>query len=288
MNIAWIQSGQNRDGGWGYSRSKSSRTEPTAFALLAHIAAAALSQESFRHGVAWLRSCQRTDGGWAVSPGVNQSTSVTALPLLLPDFCLPDSCRRAAAFWLAAQTGRESSWTARLRSVLINGKSDDYISGDGWPWVPGTAGWTEPTCFAMLALSKYLRLQPDKSIRDRVDAGRTYLLARRCADGGWNHGSSQALGYDIGSYPESTGLALTALAGVRDPRIDASVAKALTEAQQTSSAIARNWLTIGLAAHGRRIDPLPGAAYHHGSTVVEASVAVLADAARNGRNVLLT
>jgi hypothetical protein len=287
MNIAWIQSGQNRDGGWGYSRGKSSRTEPTAFALLAHTGADAVSQESFWNGVEWLRSCQRTDGGWAVSPGVNQSTSVTALPLLLPDFCLPEDRRRAAARWLAAQTGRESSWAARLRSVLTNGNSDDYVSGDGWPWVPGTAGWAEPTCYAMLALSKYLRSQPDKAIRDRIDAGRTFLLARRCADGGWNHGSSQALGYDIGSYPETTGMALAALAGIRDRRIDDSVAKASTEARQTSSTIARNWLTIGLAAHDHRIDPLPGSASHHGSTVVEASVAILADAARNGRNVLL-
>jgi hypothetical protein len=288
MNLAWIQSGQNRDGGWGYSRGSSSRTEPTAFALLAHVAANAFSPESFRHGVEWLRACQRNDGGWAVSPAVNQSTSVTALPLLLPDFCLPDARRRAAASWLAVQSGRESSWAARLRAVLINGKADDYISGDGWPWVPGTAGWVEPTCFAILALSKYLRSQPDKTVQERINSGRTYLLARHCADGGWNHGSSQALGYDTGSYPESTGLALAALIGVRDARIDNAVAKALREAPQTSSAIARNWLTIGLVAHGQHIDPLPEAASQHGPTVVEASVAILAEAARNGRSVLLT
>ena len=85
-----------------------------------------------------------------------------------------------------------------------------------------------------------------------------YLLSRMCADGGWNHGSSQALGRDGDSYPETTGIALLALRAAGSvPANRAQLGRARAAARRhlaicrTAEGIA--WLRMGLAAHGENV-----------------------------------
>jgi hypothetical protein len=69
-----------------------------------------------------------------------------------------------------------------------------------------------------------------------------------CAEGGWNHGATNAWGYDMAPYPETTGMALLALRGVRAPQMDRAIAAA-RRFLSTRSADGQNWLRLGLGAH---------------------------------------
>lgn len=269
LDPARLWAGQNRDGGWGYRNGTSSATEATLFAILALAATSSdssspaacpsdrLSQcaQALDQGIQYLKSRQRSDGGWAPRDIVDQSTWVTALPLLLPASLQANFGIPRAVDWLVGQTGRESGWVYRLRLFLMGTDSGSSNVSPGWPWYPETAAWVSPTALTLLALRKLESrkasplIKTSPAVKDRCEQGRDYLLARRCADGGWNHGSTRALGYDGPSYPETTGVALLALRGVAG--LDASLERAERHAADAKSLEAASWLRLGLAAHGR-------------------------------------
>lgn len=272
---------QNPDGGWPYRPGGSSWVEPTAYALLAlgddpQAAAAA------RRARAWLAKLERPDGGWPPRPDVDQSTWVTALVLLL-DAGRGELGPRALA-WVMGQTGRESTLLHRVRMRLLGASSEYEAAPPAWPWYPGTAAWVVPTSLTMLALRKVQNRRPDPRVAARIEEGRRFLLVRRCADGGWNHGSSRALGVQSNSYPETTGLALLALDGVPPERLKSSLHTAERHLQNCRSGEGVAWLVMGLLAHGRSV--LPGSVIRV-ATLVDAALLVLARRAAEGHNALL-
>ena len=275
---------QNNDGGWGYRRDGSSWTEPTCYALLALASVKLSSSDAAQRGLRWLASRQRADGGWAPRDGVDESTWVTALMLLLP----PDQAlgvdRTRASQWLLMQTGRESGLVHRLRLLLLGLGADPTQRFDGWPWYPGTAAWVVPTALTLLALEKFDRSRSDSVVQKRIGEARSFLLARRCRDGGWNHGSTHALGYDSDSYPETTGLALLALHGATPSQLGTALDLGERHLRESQSLDATSWLTLGLMAHGRT--PAVGAVIPHQGTVPIA-LGALAEAARQGRNLFV-
>jgi hypothetical protein len=105
-----------------------------------------------------------------------------------------------------------------------------------------------------MAFGRALRRGESNSLRNRLNSGHEYLAAHVCADGGWNHGSSRALGRDVDSYPETTGIALTALRQSPDRRLierGKAAAHRHLAACRTAEGIA--WLRMGLAAHGETL-----------------------------------
>jgi squalene cyclase len=242
---------QNRDGGWAYNKG-CSWTEPTAFVLLAQTATQ-IDRPSFEAGLKFLRSTQRSDGGWSPHPDVAESTWVTALAALMPEEAIGAERLKQALEWLEGQTGRESSWSYRIQQVIHGIHEKDP---EGWPWFPGTAAWVIPTSLGILAFERALRRGENSRLRDRVNSAREFLFGRMCADGGWNHGANRALGRDGDSYPETTGIALTALR--RAPQT-ANVERAKQAARRhlaacrTAEGVA--WLRMGLAAHGEVATP---------------------------------
>ena len=271
---------QNGDGGWGY-RGANSWTEPTCYAVMALGVAGLSSSPEARRGLQWIVKRQRKDGGWPPRDGVDESTWVTALVLLVDGISEPQA--KSGADWLQAQTGRESSLVYRLRMRLL-GVRLESPGFEGWPWFPGTAAWVTPTALSILALEKIARRTPTDALRGRIDLGQRFLLERRCRDGGWNHGSTKALGYDSDSYPETTGAALLALHGRRTADLERSEAVARAELQNCASAEAASWLRLGLIARGQNPEPVHPAG--HGGTV-ETALALLADAAAGGKNAFL-
>ena len=226
------------DGGWGYGGSAAC-TEPTAWAILA-LRAAADKTTGLAKAETWLRKTQRSDGGWAPRPEVDISTWVSSLGLLALPGNLP------AWQWLMAQTGRDSRLTQRVREWML-GVTSEYDSADAaWSWYPETASWVGPTAYAILALRGAKR--PEAA--DRIAAGQRFLVSRRCRDGGWNHGSARALGYEAHSYPEMTGLALSALAGTK--HAESAKSNALVQLPECRTAEGVAWLQLGLAAVGVR------------------------------------
>ncbi|HEX4274330.1 MAG TPA: prenyltransferase/squalene oxidase repeat-containing protein [Bryobacteraceae bacterium] len=268
------RSRQNRDGGWAYNKG-CSWTEPTAFVLLAQTVTQ-VDRRSFEAGLKFLRSTQRRDGGWSPQPDVAESTWVTALAVLLPEETVGADRMKRALAWLEGQTGRESSWSYKFQ-MWRNGDKEKYP--DGWPWFPGAAAWVIPTSLGILAFKRALRRGEDREWRKRVDLGAEFLFGRVCADGGWNHGSNRALGRDGDSYPETTGIALTALAGApRSEIIRRAITRGRRHLAECRTAEGIAWLRMGLAAHGEPVDVTPAAAPR---TTLDAALTAIASANRN-------
>jgi len=264
---------QNPDGGWPY-RAGSSWTEPTVFASLALASEGEVYSQAVGRGLNWLRANQRRDGGFAPRPLVEDCTWVTALVLLLPAPMLARFHARGALDWLLSKTGRESSWVQGLRVAMISGRVDRGAP-EGWPWFPDTAAWVSPTSFAILALRKASQRDPRDEIRDRIQRGQEFLMSSVCEDGGWNHGSTKALGYEAPSYPETTGLALLALDDLPPSRVARSVERAKQYLQATRSLEAASWLHLGLLAHRQAFPPAPTYATRSRSTQEVALAAIL-------------
>jgi hypothetical protein len=282
--LANIRAVQNPDGGWPY-RKGGSWTEPTVFALLAHLAARTAAPRS-SEALAWLCGAQQSDGGWTPRRSVDHSTWVTALVALLPAEAIGAAPHARAVNWLLSNTGMESSPIYRWREIVLNGKPPQGPDLSGWPWFPGTAAWVTPTCLGILALKKCYWRQPSSDLRERIDKAQSFLLSRRCADGGWNHGSQRALGYDLDSYPETTGQALLALAGTDPARLQDSFRLAQRFFREHRSAGGAAWLRLGLLAYQQ----VPAGAPLFNKpcrTVVDSALTVIASAAEQGYNVFL-
>ena len=283
MSVEKIVSKQNPDGGWPYVAGVS-WTEPTVYAVLALLAAGEM--EPARRGLNWLRAGELADGGWPPQASVDESTWVTSLVALVPEEHLgPDVHSRAIA-WLTSCKGEESRPMYRFHEWLSGNPRSREQEFPGWPWVPGTAAWVAPTSLAILALDKEQRRRPSETIAARIEEGRQFLLMRMCREGGWNHGSVRALGYESNPYPETTGLALAALRGVQAPELSRAIPVARQFLAACRSADALNWLRLGLMAHGQLQPGLCPAAPMTYRTVPETSLNLLVAEAQVGRQVL--
>jgi hypothetical protein len=284
MTIGILAGKQNRDGGWPYVRG-SSWTEPTVYAVLALLAAG--ETEPAKRGLRWIRATERPGGGWPPQAGIEQSTWVSALVALLPPEHLGAGAHARAIAWLLETTGRESTPAYRLREWLLGNPRPPEQEFPGWPWIPDAAAWVGPTSIAVLALDKEYRRRPLPAIRERIDSGRRFLLARMCREGGWNHGSVRALGYESRPYPETTGMALAALRGVQSSGTERGLAVARRFLGECRSADALNWLRLGLLAHGQ----LPAGYCHpvavENRTLPDTSLGLLVAEAEKGRDFFL-
>ncbi|MGC9947040.1 MAG: prenyltransferase/squalene oxidase repeat-containing protein [Bryobacteraceae bacterium] len=279
-----IRSAQNPDGGWPY-RKGGSWTEPTVYALLAHQAGRTAAP---RHAeaLAWLGSAQQSDGGWTPRRSVDRSTWVTALAALLPPETIGAARHARAVEWLLGERGLESSTMLHLSEFLRYGRLPEGPDLSGWPWFPGSAAWVTPTCLGLLALKKCYWRRPSSDLRERIAAAQAFLLSRRCADGGWNHGSQQSRGYNSDSYPETTGQALLALAGTDAGKLEDTFLLAQRFLREQRSSGGAAWLRLGLLAHqqspaGAPLFQMPC------RTVPDTALTFLAAAAEQGYNVFL-
>jgi hypothetical protein len=283
MDLSSLLAEQNADGGWGYQGDGSS-TEPTAFALLALSVAGCGQTVAAERAVQWLAASQRSDGGWPPRRNVDQSTWVTALPMLLPKRMRAQFHIDRAKEWVLSRQGRESTWSERLKNYLLGSHNPLDTSQVGWPFFPDTAAWVAPTAFTVLGLERF---SSDHRAQLRCRLGRAFLFSRMCRDGGWNHGSSRVLGYDLWSYPEVTGLALLALHEEKRNILERSLSEAEQQLSQVRSREARCWLQLGLLAHGQPASSNLGDV-RPARTVMELALTTLAHAAVRGNNIFLS
>ncbi|HTT65563.1 MAG TPA: prenyltransferase/squalene oxidase repeat-containing protein [Bryobacteraceae bacterium] len=276
-----LRGSQSPDGGWPYRGVGPSWTEPTAYALLALMTRGS-DPEPVAKGVAWLKAAQRPDGGWAPQPAIRESTWVTAVTVLLGPAALGEDSYLRGISWIAQQTGADTNLFSRVREFLI-GRPRGY---PGWPFFPRTSAWVTPTALSMLALRQAANAVATAQFRARLDMGASFLLAHACSQGGWNYGAARAAGYDAESYPETTGVALLALAGRDGPEIRKACRRAQEMLSGCRTSEGESWLRLGLQAHGQLPSgaPLPVCPTR---TVQDASLALLASAALAGWNVFL-
>ncbi len=197
---------QNDDGGWSVDGSGQSQTEATALAVLA---AGATTPGS--RGVEWLSDHQRPDGAWPPWPGVDLTSWATPLAIMALSDIDPPAAQKGAE-WLLDQGGRSYPWYTKLLFRLFPDREVIELDADltGWPWLPDTFSWVEPTAYALIAL-KSLRDRLPPQTTARIDEGERMILDRTCPGGGWNYGNSRVLNEDLWPYSDTTALALIAL-----------------------------------------------------------------------------
>ena len=194
-----LLSSRNPDGGWPYYAGKTSRLEPTVWALLAlHAAGERMALEPL---IAWPRR-----DGWFVdrsSDAVNvcfNALAAIGLAALAPD----------APAGTALATALVASRGVKLPQSPTN-VQDNALQG--WAWIDGTFSWVEPTAMAVIALKRHRALPGAQA---RIAEGERLLLDRTCRGGGWNYGNANVLGRQLEPHIPPTALALMALRDLRD------------------------------------------------------------------------
>jgi hypothetical protein len=114
----------------------------------------------------------------------------------------------------------------------------------GWPWIDQTHSWVEPTAVSMMALRA-----TGHGRHDRVLEAIRMMLDRQLPHGGWNHGNTLVFGRALHPMPESTGAALTGLAGVvEQEKVAGSLDYLQGEVDRLRTPISLGWSLLGLAA----------------------------------------
>jgi hypothetical protein len=242
-------SAQNADGGWGYFAGKRSWLEPTVYSLLAlHDQ---MDMPHWQRGWDLVRSWQLPDGSWRPNEQVVESHWSTALAVTL--HCARkqfDAGFQRGVAWLLQLKGEESTNLSRFLGLFVPNHIGHDRKFAGWPWLPGTTSWIEPTSHALVALKRSAPHVSDSAIRRRVTLAEGMILRRRCADGGWNYGSRAALGIDLPSYPETTALALLGLQSCLEADLSRDLLQARKLWDQCDARLGRAWLAISLRNFG--------------------------------------
>lgn len=240
-----LTAGVNPTGAWGYRRTTSPCAEPTAMVCLA-LAAREVEPDRWAPGLAWLAQLQRQDGGVPVSAQVSSPCWATGLALLAWAVADPGSNKQHQL-----HIERGTSWLLATRGRRLPFRPDVHGHDrrlQGWPWVDGTHSWLEPTAYAILALRMV-----GKNNHARTREGVKLLWDRALPGGGWNYGNKRVLGNTLRPFPETTGIALAALAGEpNEPQIGASIDYLTRELPRVHSPLTLGWGLIGLSAWDAR------------------------------------
>jgi len=188
-----------------------------------------------------LKAFQLPDGRVTVAPEHASAYWPTTLAILswLPSTKHQGDVERALDFLISRSGG------LAMPNTPFVGHDSTLV---GWSWIQATHSWVEPTAMALLTLS--LAGQPQ---HPRCAEARKLLLNRQLTNGGWNYGNTEAFGQTMRPAPDSTGIALTGLAGQIE---EAAVAQSLGYLeeiyQRLRSPLSVAWAVLGLAAWGRR------------------------------------
>lgn len=206
--MALLARSRNADGGFGAMPGAPSDTESTALAALA--TGVVEGVPAAQAACAWLRTRQRSDGAWPLSDALPDAAWATApAAIALAGLGVEPSSVRRGLVWLADTEGAGAPLLHRVIGWLgVKPPVELDYELLGWPWVPGTFSWVEPTSLALIAFKS---ARGADRARGRVEAGERMLLDRACEDGGWNYGNRRVLNVKLDAYPDTTALALLAL-----------------------------------------------------------------------------
>ncbi len=192
--------GRNADGGWGYYPGKSTRLEPTCWALLA---LKGLVPDARLDRV--LETWPVRDSLLVERPGGDPNYAFHALGLLVLRAFGSEHAQTNAGLIRAFQRVKGS----RIDAPNTSNRQNNRLQG--WSWIPSTFSWVEPTAWALLALKKFRHVPGAQVEAERVTEAEALLLDRSCVMGGWNYGNSNMFGAELHAYVPTTAVALLAL-----------------------------------------------------------------------------
>ena len=170
------------------------------------------------------------------------------------------------AFWPTALAVMAWSNSAECREFQLLGidfllktkgkhfqKKKEFVTGHdtsicGWPWIDETHSWVEPTSLVLLALEA-----TGNGDHERAREARRMLLDRQLHDGGWNYGNTTVFGRQLRPMPESTGLALNAIAKrINRKDVEKSIFYLKQEMNLVKTPLSFSWGFLGLSAWDER------------------------------------
>jgi hypothetical protein len=246
---ASLLAGANSGSGWPYYAGRSSRLEPTVWALLALGADGSIHSDFASHR-RFLIDSQRADG-LLLEPSMraenrpNFGFNGLAVLLILarPDF-VPPSVSSVMVSGLVSAKG------IQIGKSEIN-RQDNSLQG--WSWIDGSFSWVEPTAWCSIGLKKVPA--PSPQLGARLEEARKLLVDRCCTTGGWNYGNSNMLGQDLRAYVPTTALGLLAMQDRREePCVPRSLEFLEQHALAEQSAMALSLAYICLRVYGARAD----------------------------------
>jgi hypothetical protein len=211
----------NSTGGWGYYSNKSSRIEPTCWAILALVNGDTAWNEGQHHQ--FLVSRQRPDGLLSDSPELPVNLTWSAHAFLTLSVMKSTASANVCCGRLLGSLVKTAG--VQLPNSRLFRQNNQL---KGWSWIPGTFSWIEPTSWCLLALKQALRLSTGdlgESIASRIAHGEALLIDRACDTGGWNYGNPDAFGTSLLAHIPTTALGLIALQDKRHlPVVERSLA----------------------------------------------------------------
>lgn len=229
------------DGGFVDRPGGGYRPDATAWAVIAIKASGGL-EDLANTARERLRKDQMKDGRVCVIPDYRKAYWPTALAVMAwhgsPEYL--DSQSSAIQF-LLSKSGKH--WKKRPDSILGH---DPAIKG--WPWIENTHSWVEPTSLVLLSLEVAGQNQHERSLE-----ARRMLLDRQLETGGWNYGNTTVFGQTLRPMPESTGMALSALAGrIPRERVASSIVYSQERINSLLTPLSLSWALLGLSAWDKR------------------------------------
>lgn len=264
---SFLKSSANADGGWAYLPGRTSRLEPTCWALLALLDGAdqPMDDEFWSAGLAVLSRWQQAGGLLVDIPGGPPNLAFNGLASVV--------LRRISVLRPRLSSRDYENLERRLLLGILAIKGARFISTEfqrqnnwlvGWPWVDGTFSWAEPTSWCLLALKKARLAVSEPARAGRIDEAERVLVDRCCLSGGWNSGNSNVLGKELHPYVPTTALALLALRNRRELReVTRSLEWLRRNRLHESSSMALSLALVAMRAYGEPVDDLDGALRHH-------------------------
>ncbi len=232
-----LQPNEIVNGGYRSRPAAGYRPDATAWAILA-LQASGVASRDLNPARARLAADQQSDGRVSVSPEHPEAYWPTALAILAwhqaPEF--RDAQMQAVQFLLKT-TGSHSP-----KEKDAPFAHDPSIRG--WPWIEGTHSWVIPSSWAIIALKALGYSEHERNLE-----ATHLLLDRQLPKGGWNYGNTMVYGQELHPMVESTGVALSALAGsVPRQEIELSLVYLKKGAAQIRTPLALSWSLLGLGA----------------------------------------
>jgi len=228
-------------GGFSEHTGTPFRADATAMAILA-LKTAGSHLHLLESARSRLVSEQLADGRVCLAKDQLQAFWPTALALLAWNGSYAYRKHRDLAIhFLIGASGKH--WKKKENSPLGH---DPSIKG--WSWIEDTFAWVEPTALVIMALrlSGYAE-------HARVSEAVHLLMDRQLPGGGWNYGNTIVYGQELYPQPESTGMALTALAGKVEKReIARSLDYLKSQIRSSRTPLSLGWGLFGLGSWGDR------------------------------------
>jgi hypothetical protein len=227
-----------REGGCPYGEGGKASPEPTILSLLA-LFAAGPHEDKANSLIPWILKYQTENG----SIGINLMDYGWGLWLTayFAVFC--------HHYTLSDRLENAMKFLQSFKSVTLmrdpKAKQDDSIVG--WPWVPGTFGWVEPTAWAVIAFNVCGMEQNPRALE-----GRRFLLDRCISSGGWNYGNTELNDRELLPFWDTTALALLALQGTsEEKRLSLSLELLEKNQDKINSLLGMAWTFLALKVYGR-------------------------------------